>query len=69
MTVTVRCRCGETFTLSGNCKNEKPLTCQNCGRALPGELSDGIRKLIRAYIELPEPPELYEIEISAVKIG
>lgn len=69
MTVTVRCRCGEMFTLSGSFKNEKPLACQNCGRALPGELSDGIRNLIRAYAGLPELPELYEIEISAVKIG
>ena len=71
MEMKISCKCGSSFSVKGNCKNKSPFICQNCGKALPGEMSEHVLELLSVYKKLCDDirsVELYEIEISDFKI-
>lgn len=71
MEVKISCKCGASFSVGTNCKNKGQFVCQNCGQALPGEMSTHIWDLLNAYKLLcndVRSAELYEVEVSNFKI-
>ena len=71
MEIKVTCKCGSVFSVQRNCKNKGPFVCQNCGRPLPGAMSEHILKFLEVYNSLYEelrPDGLYEVEVPGFKI-